>query len=306
MATQASCKYLQQNQDFPMSPNPFDRFIESIRRSDTPFTMFLLLATVAAFTISLFNQGAAYLVGAFGFVAPSHLAQPWRMFTYPVLTLFPDILGLLFNGLGLWFLGGSLERSWSTRGFAAFWLALSAVTALSMSLGAAIAGGALGVGAFLPIAAMFITWAMLNPEMTIHFYGIIPVKAKWMALGTALYLFFSYAAVHPTLGFFALGGSAFGFWWTRFVVGSSPFSSFSGRMGGGYPAPPRQDTFFGGAGKPSGSSSPRGANGSNGPKKPKKILTPLDDKKTWKDMGPLAAYQRYRRRKQFERLLDDE
>lgn len=286
-----------------MSPNPFDRFIESIRRSDTPFTMFLLLATVAAFTISLFNQGAAFLVGAFGFVAPHHLAQPWRMFTYPVLTLFPDILGLLFNGLGLWFLGGSLERSWSTRGFAAFWLALSAVTALSMSLGAAIAGGGIGVGAFLPIAAMFITWAMLNPEMTIHFYGIIPVKAKWMALGTALYLFFSYAAGHPLLGFFALGGSAFGFWWTRFFVGSSPFSSFSGRIGGGYPAPPRQDTFFGGAGKASGSSSPRGADGS---KKPKKILTPLDDKKTWKDMGPLAAYQRYRRRKQFERLLDDE
>ncbi len=287
-----------------MSSNPFDRFFESLRRSDTPFTMFLLLATVSCFVISLSYSGAAFLVSSFAFAAPRSLMQPWRMFTYPVLTLFPDILGLLFNGLGLWWFGGSLERGWGTRGYAAFWMALSAVTALSLSLGASIAGFALGVGAFLPISALFVAWAMLNPELTIHFWGIIPVKAKWMALGIVLYIFFSYASGHPLLGFFALGGCAFAFWWSRFFVSTSAFTNFGGNRNlGSYPAPPRQDTFFGGVNKPSGNGS-RGAGSS--PKRPRKILTPLDDKSSWKDWGPLAAYQRYRRRKQFERLLDDD
>lgn len=284
-----------------MPRNPFDRFLDAFRRSDAPFTMFLLLATVSAFLIALTSQGARYLVSSFAFVAPIHLAQPWRLFTYPILNL--GIVSLLCDGLMLWFAGSSLERSWSTRGFAAFWLAASAVTALSLSVAAAIGGFPVGGSSFLVVSSVFVAWAMLNPELTIQFWGVIPIKAKWMALGLALYIFFSYAEAHFLLGFFALGGCAFAVWWTRFFASRSPFGSAN--RGFGYPAPPRQDTFFGGAGKPAGQapSSPRGA---NGPKRPKKILTPLDDKRTWKDWGPLAAYQRYRRRKQFERLLDDE
>lgn len=290
-----------------MSSNPFDRFIESLRRSDTPFTMFLLLASLSAFVLSLFTQGAAYIVGSFAFVAPGHLSQPWRLFTYPVLVLFPNILGLLFNGLALWWFGGSLERAWSTRGYAAFWLAASALSALSMSLGALLFHvPMLWVGSYFPLTAVILAWALLNPEQTIMLYGIIPLKAKYLGLGEVLILFFTHAAPSLLMGFFALGGCAFAFCWVRFFASSSSFSSLGGsRSLGGYPAPPRTDTFFGGAGKASGkpSSSGRGAGGA---KRPKKILTPLDDKHSWKDLGPLAAYQRYRRRKQFERLLDDD
>lgn len=285
-----------------MSPNPFNRFIESIRRSDTPFTMFLLLATVSAFLLTLSASGASLLVGSLAFMGPAHLAQPWRLFTYPILNF--DILSLLFNGLMLWWIGGSLERSWSTRGYAAFWLAASAISAISLSLGALLFHvPMMWVSSYFPLAAVILAWALINPELTIMIWGLVPLKAKYLGLAEVLILFFTHTRPSILMGFFALGGCAFAFWWTRFFVGTSPFASLGGSALGGYPAPPRQDTFFGGAGKPSGGSSPRGA---NGPKKPKKILTPLDDKRSWKDWGPLAAYMRYRRRKQFERLLDDE
>jgi hypothetical protein len=176
------------------------------------------------------------------------------------------------------------------------------VTALSLSIGANMVGTTLGASTSLVTSGLLVAWAMLNPELTIHLYGIIPIKAKWLAIGTVLYIFFSYAGGHPLLGFLALGGCAFAFWWTRFFATSSSFTNFSGARNRGfnsYPAAPRKDTFFGSGGAPfKGSDS--------APKRPKKILTPLDDKRTWKDWGPLAAYQRYKRRKQFERLLDDE
>jgi membrane associated rhomboid family serine protease len=283
-----------------MPSNPFDRFVESYRRSDTPFTLLLLTAMVTSFVLSLTYAGAAFLANNFSFVAPSSLSQPWRMFTYSVLTLFPNVLGLVCNVIGLWLFGSSLERSWSTRGFAAFWMILSAVTAISLSLGASTAGRPVAVGAFLPVSALLVAWAMLSPNATLLAMGAIPIKARWLALGTVLYIFVTQAGGNPLLGIFALGGCAFAYWWTRFFASTASFTNFSGSRGfNNYPAPPRKDTFFGNGGAPfKGSSS--------GPKRPKKILTPLDDKKTWKDFGPLAAYQRYKRRKQFERLLDDE
>ncbi len=286
-----------------MSSNPLDRFINALRRSDTPFTLFLLLTTACAFVISLLPSGGAYLINGFGFVAPGHVPQLWRLFTYPILTL--GILGLLFDGLALWWFGGSLERAWGTRGYAAFWLAASAICALSMSAGALLLHvPRLWVDSYLPLSAVILAWALLNPEQTIMLYGIIPLKAKYLGLAEVLILFFTHAEPSLLMGFFALGGCAFAVWWVRYFAGSASFTSMGGRRNlSSYPTPPRQDTFFGGTGKPAGNGS-RGTG--SGPRRPRKILTPLDDKRSWKDWGPLAAYQRYRRRKQFERLLDDE
>ena len=273
-----------------MPHNPLDRVVDAFRRSPAPFTLLLLCLMVGSFTISLVDVAGAFLARNFTFFAPSSLWQPWRLFTYPVMALFPDILGLLFNGLALWWFGGSLERSWSTRGYASFWLAASAVTALSLSLGAAILGlPGLGVAPYLPLAAVILAWALLNPEQVILIYGLIPVKAKFIALAEVLIIFFIHASAHPLLGFFALGGCAFALWWTRFFAGRSAFG------GASYPSSPRFDNFFNSGSSTSGAS-----------KRPKKILTPLDDRRTWKDWGPLAAYQRYKRRKQFERLLQDD
>lgn len=279
-----------------MPPNPLDRALSAFRRSDTPFTLALLCLTVTCFVISLLDVAGAFLATHFSFVAPHSLLQPWRLLTYPVLELFPNILGLLFNGLALWWFGGSLERSWSTRGFAAFWASAAVVSAISLSIGALVLGvPGVWVSTYLPLAAIVFAWAMLNPEQVLMIYGLIPVRAKYIALAEVLIIFFTHVGPHFLLGFFALGGLAFSLWWVRSFAGRMSF----GGAGGSYPSPPRVDNFFGGGGSSSTS-------GNGKPRRPKKILTPLDDRRTWKDWGPLAAYQRYKRRKQFERLLDDE
>src|SRR3989441_1606793 len=98
-----------------------------------PFTRgvkWLLIATVA---VSILVP----ITGAFGdnlkvllaFI-PAALRHGylWQPFTYTFLN--PDPLGLVFAGLGLWLMGGSLEAMWGTRRFVTFYFATSALAAL--------------------------------------------------------------------------------------------------------------------------------------------------------------------------------
>ncbi len=279
---------------------PFlNRASDNLRSTNTPFTWTLLGLSVLTFLLSM-SAGLAQLMAQNGFfIAPMSLMQPWRILTYPILNLFPNILGLLFGGLMLWWFGGSLERSWGTRTFAIFWVLVSLVTVLSFSLGASIIGQSVPVASWLPLGAMVLAWCMLNPEQSILLYGIIPILAKWIALGEVLIIFFVHMSIHPLLGLFALGGCAFAFWWARSRRWES--SAYTAA----YAAPPRYDSFTRG---PKPKAQARRASPLNNPlNNPRsKISTPPDDRKTWRDYNPIEMIAKRRRRKQFERLMKDD
>jgi membrane associated rhomboid family serine protease len=144
--------------------------------------------------------------------------QPWSLFTFPFVHRNP--LGLLFTLLTLFFFGGSLEDRWGGRGFLKFCAASaagSALLAVLLAVGARMAmvpvSGFTGV-----IYGLLLALALLWPDMEISIWGIIPVKAKWLALVSAV-IGFIFSVQSAGLGLAHLG--AFG---TAFLYLRSPWA----------------------------------------------------------------------------------
>lgn len=246
--------------------------------SNSPFTLGLIVASAVIFLLDFLRLPIANWLT---FTAPLDLVQPWRIFTYSIVST--DIVGLLFFGLSLWWVGSSLERSWGTPFYALFWCAMCAITALAMSLACFILRGAFPVGYWLPLSALIFAWCIINKNEEIRIYGIIPVLGKWLAVAEVLIIFFTHARIHPLLGVFALSGCGAAYLWmqSRAWAGVNLYSNMP--------------TWRWGAGA--------------APKKPKLKLVPnkpKDDRFSLRDLNPFEWFARARRKKQFEKLMRDD
>ena len=228
------------------TPNtPIDTMRDFVTRGGIPVTMTLLIISVALFLASFFTSEALTPV-LLNYVAftPSHILHaPWTIFTYPVVSV--GFLNLLIGGFFLWLAGGSLERSWGSARYAAFFFSLSAVSALSLLLGYFFAshtplpafllgsGPLLMLGFSLPLSGMIVAFCMLNPEQTIMLY-FFPVRAIYVAWIITLWTYFS-GGMGPILNLFACGGIfaaalyiKFGRSWGNIGSYSTPSRTFRG------------------------------------------------------------------------------
>lgn len=234
-----------------------------------PLTRALIVVTAL---LSVMSWLGAPVAGWLAFMAPvSLLAQPWTAITYPLVAF--DPIGMLFYGLMLWWIGGSLERSWGIKTFALFFLAMTLISALSLSLGAwLLKTGIIPIYYQLPLAGLTVAWCALNPNLEIRIYGIIPVLAKWVGIGTALIVFFSYGRGNILLGLFALASCAASYYWIRVRGWRDSFTH-------AYQAPQPKTK----------------------PKKP-----PHDDDFSIRDLNPIEKWKRAQRKKKFQRLFEDD
>lgn len=253
-----------------MVADRWDRVRYAWQEGNYPLTKWIIVLNIATLIASAFTHSIGYWLA---FDAPVSLARPWTLLTYPFVSF--DPIGLIFYGLWLYWVGGSLERSWGTRFYAGYLAAMSVITALGMSAGAALLHGIFPVNETLPLAALTVAWCMLNPDLEIRLWGIVPILAKWLAVGEVLIIFFTHARMHPLFGFFALSGCAASYLWVRTRAWSDVhlYSSM--------PYAPR-------------------------PKKQKVQRGPRDDKFSMRDLNPFERMARARRKKQFERLMKDD
>lgn len=253
----------------PNSSDVWSRLRYAWQEGNYPLTKWIIVINVATFLAVLFRAPVDEWLS---FYAPASLAQPWRLLTYPLVSVHP--ISLLFYGLVMWWVGGSLERSWGTRFFAIYFGLMAIISALGLSAGAATLGvTSLNVDNWLPLAALVVAWCMLNPNQEIRLWGVIPILAKWLALGEVLLIFFGYAQMHLLLGFFALFGCAASFLWvrTRGWHDIHLYSSMPARQRARKPKRPRRDDDF-----------------------------------SLRDLNPLDRLARARRKKQFQRLFEDD
>ena len=153
----------------------------------TPWVRRLMIALTAVF-LALFISDDLLGLGVTPrlVLVPSRLLeQPWSLLTFPFVHRHP--IGLLFTLLTLFFFGGTLEDRWGGRGFLKFCAvsaAGSALLALLLAAGSQMAAvpvmGFTGV-----IYGLLLALALFWPDMEISIFGIIPVKAKWLALVSA-------------------------------------------------------------------------------------------------------------------------
>jgi len=210
---------------------PRNRGGNFLMRSAAPLTLALILSNLVTLVLGyaaagLFGPLLSHLV----FNGSAPWREPWSFVTYPFI-YGGNLWNTLFSALVLWWAGSSLERAWGTRWFAVFFFGVSAAFALSLWLGGTVLGfqGAPVIpGLFLPTFGVFTGWALLNPNMPVSIWGVIPVKALYLAIASAFFLW--YLIGHPVLGLFAQGGNlaawSFVAWrpWNRYVGYRTPRS----------------------------------------------------------------------------------
>jgi membrane associated rhomboid family serine protease len=210
---------------------------------------------------------------------PSAWMQPWRLLTYPLVM--GSILELIFSGLLLYMVAGSLERSWGTKTLAIFYCMVSILTALAFTLASFLTKSIFVVPGEMVLAALLVAFCCLNPDESINLYGIIPIKTRYIAAGVCVIIFFSMGAGNPFVGLMALSGCGFAVLWVK--------QDWAYQVSGGYfpTTIPRV------------------------PKAPRLRLVetkqrPHDDRFTPKDLNPLRWMSRRNERKKFERLMKDD
>jgi membrane associated rhomboid family serine protease len=188
-----------------------------LKRGYMPVTKILIGISVVAFlldTILAQTPALTAMVQAIAFQSPGWLVQPWTLVTYPMMTA--GAINLLFACVMLWMFGGSLERAWSSRVYAWFFVIISAITALSLAAASLMTNLPVSLlGVWMPLSAITVAWASLNPEVEILLMFILPVKAKFVGYATAAVVAWSFAwnPMYPrpynlVFALFSLGGCA--------------------------------------------------------------------------------------------------
>ena len=110
-------------------------------------------------------------------VSFSAVLQVWRLITYQFLHA--NIIHILFNMLGLFFLGPTLERHWGSRRFLIFYLGCGAAGALFYILlvGVGWLGAGPMIGASGAILGMLAACAILFPHFVVLFlFFPVPIR----------------------------------------------------------------------------------------------------------------------------------
>ncbi len=152
----------------------------------TPVVKWLLITNVGIFLAGImipslgdWLQNAFALHSQFGMA----LTRPWGVVTYEFLHSRDNIGHILFNMLGLYFLGPALERQWSGRRFLIFYLLCGACGGLLYLLfvGLGIVQGGSLLGASGSVLAILAACAILFPHTTVVFF-IFPVPIRIAAV----------------------------------------------------------------------------------------------------------------------------
>ena len=143
-------------------------------------------ANIIFYFLNMLSSGSLYFLA----LNPADVlnGEIWRIVTYVLL---PDTGGLmlLISCLFYYWLGTALERIWGSAKFTLYYVSGTLLTAVAAILVYLIDGISLSIaGASYVSSAMFLAFAMYNPEATVYLMYVIPVKMKWVAwMEAALY-----------------------------------------------------------------------------------------------------------------------
>jgi len=207
----------------------------------TPVVKWLLIVNIALFFVGELVFPRNIPVGNFGYsvnvlekwfsVFPYSLAsklQLWRLVTYQFLH--GGIGHVLFNMLGLYFLGPTLERHWQSKKFLIFYLGCGAAGGLFYTLLTVFKFLSPGpmVGASGAILGMLAACAILFPHFVV-FILFFPVPIRVAAIGLTIMYFFYVVTRGPNAGGHAahLAGMAAG---AAYVFSRSWRDQFTARI----------------------------------------------------------------------------
>lgn len=171
----------------------------------TPWVKRLLIANVVVYLAML----AVPMIEVWLALVPAYtLSRPWTLITY--MFVHGGFFHLFFNMIILFFFGPPLEGLWGGREFLKFYL-VAGLGGAALSYIFAFDHGV--VGASGALYGVMLAFAMNWPDMPIHIWGILPVKAKWLVTFLAAVSVLSLAGGQPdgVAHFAHLGGFVAGY-----------------------------------------------------------------------------------------------
>jgi len=177
--------------------------------ADTPTVRLMIVLTIAAFFLQLLITRPAneFGMGVRESVIDDWLAlkvdavlsgQIWRLVTFAFLHARYDIWHLIFNMLGVWWFGTTLERMYGSREFLWFYLTAAAFGGIAHVLWGILFPGGGVIGASGVVMAIAMLYAIHYHRQRIWFFGIIPIEMRFLVA------FYVIIDLHPVL--LALGG----------------------------------------------------------------------------------------------------
>ncbi|MBI3886773.1 MAG: rhomboid family intramembrane serine protease [Opitutae bacterium] len=164
-------------------------------RQPTPVVFWIISALISGFVLqNVFDRflGSNSFTTFFALSATGvRHGYVWGLLTYTLLH--DGILHLLFNGLGIFFLGRELTPLLGARRLVAVYLAAAAAGGLFWLAVHFFSGGTVLIGASGCVAGLFIVFACFYPdrEVTFLLFFVLPVTLKpkvlaWILLGVDL------------------------------------------------------------------------------------------------------------------------
>ncbi len=178
----------------------------------TRWVIRIIIANVVVFFLQMANP---LVERTLMFVPAFILERPWTIITY--MFLHGNFTHILFNMLGLFFFGPRLEMELGSRQFLILYFLAGvsgAVVSCFLSPMTAIIGASGGVFGVLLGFAYF--W----PRAQIYIWGVIPVEARWLVAGMAVFSIIGGAggSTDGTAHFAHLGGFVGGFVYLKWFV----------------------------------------------------------------------------------------
>lgn len=132
--------------------------------------------------------------------------KPHQFVTY--MFMHADIAHILLNMLGVYMFGSILESIWGAKRFLNFYLLCGlGAAALQLAISAYNNEFQILLGASGAVFGLLVAFAMMFPNTELQLYFFIPVKAKYLAIGYALFELYNGFFSHDNVAHFAhLGG----------------------------------------------------------------------------------------------------
>ncbi len=168
----------------------FQRLLDLIERRVGRYRGIRNLPGIIAAAMAVVYVADYLLLPTFGFSLSAFLTfnraaifrgQVWRLITFIITPPGSSILFIVMQLGFLYFTGNMLQNKWGTLRFNLFYFC--------GMLGSMIAGLITGYATNYYITlSLFLAVAILYPMMQVNFYGILPIRLKWLALLDAVML----------------------------------------------------------------------------------------------------------------------
>jgi len=203
-----------------MNENSAGRWIQGAFR-EIPWTAGLITINIVTWLLNFFGmpEVPTALAGELG------VNTAWRWLTYPLFS--PGQVLFFLIGLFVFYLfGGQLERRWGSEKFGRVFVVITLLTACAYWVGFAAIQQTLNpqaqvAGLWLPDISLFMIWAALNDEATVLAFFVIPIRARYMAIGIMVLTFFGHG---PIFGLAAVAVPIASWFWAR-RPGSGSYSA---------------------------------------------------------------------------------